>query len=174
MLWSNDSPYPSLLETSSLLKGVQRIFFRGETEGGPPSTQPQPLGLGLPRARNFLIFNLFKRVFRSLFNAFCSNSSYICLNYRYKFLIYTFSISCLEILGGDGLPPKSLWGETVSLFSPPLCTPLEPYYPWIRIQCYTNKRTLPVVAVMAGYYTSGYVTLWLGPWNDSSEFHLFM
>ena len=78
------------------------------------------LGLGLPRARNFLIFNLFKRVFRSLFNAFCSNSSYICLNYRYKFLIYTFSISCLEILGGDSLPPKSLWGETVSLFSPPL------------------------------------------------------
>ena len=27
-----------------------------------------------------------------------------CLNYRYEFLIYTFSISCLEILGGDGLP----------------------------------------------------------------------
>ena len=99
---------------------MQRNFFWGETEGGPPSTQPQPLGLGLPRARNFLIFNLFKRVFRSLFNAFCSNSSHICLNYRYKFLIYTFSISCLEILGGDSLPPKSLWGETVSLFSPPL------------------------------------------------------
>ena len=104
----------------TMTKGVQRIFFRGETEGGPPSTQPQPLGLGLPRARNFLIFNLFKRVFRSLFNAFCSNSSYICLNYRYKFLIYTFSTSCLEILGGDSLPPKSLWGEMVSLFSPPL------------------------------------------------------
>merc|ERR1711917_207632 len=85
-------------------KGVQRIFFRGETEGGPPSTQPQPLGLGLPMARNFLIFNLFKKVFRSLFNAFCSNSSHICLNYRYKFLLYTFSISCLEILGGDGHP----------------------------------------------------------------------
>ena len=99
---------------------MQRNFFGGETEGGPPSTQPQPLGLGLPRARNFLIFNLFKSVFRSLFNAFCSNSSHICLNYRYKFLIYTFSISCLEILGGDSLPPKSLWGETVSLFSPPL------------------------------------------------------
>ena len=113
-----------LKEKLGTIKGVQRICFRGETEGGPPSTQPQPLGLGLPRARNFLIFNLFKRVFRSLFNAFCSNSSHICLNYRYKFLIYTFSISCLEILGGDSLPPKSLWGETVSLFSPPLCTPL--------------------------------------------------
>ena len=23
----------------------------------------------------------------------------------------------------------------------------DPYYPYIRIQCYTNKRTLPVVAV---------------------------
>ena len=32
-------------------QGRAEDFFWGETEGGPPSTQPQPLGLGLPRAR---------------------------------------------------------------------------------------------------------------------------
>ena len=51
-------------------RACRGFFLGGRQKGGPPSTQPQPLGLGLPRARNFLIFNLFKRVFKSLFNAF--------------------------------------------------------------------------------------------------------
>ena len=93
--------------------------MRGRQKWGPPSTQPQPLGPGLPRARIFFIFNLFKRVFKSLFNAFCSNSSHICLNYRYKFLIYTFSISCLENLGRDSLPPKITLGGDGLPFLPP-------------------------------------------------------
>jgi len=102
----------------------------------PPHNPPWALAknnIGIGVHRIFLRGEM-RRGPQNLFNSWPQNNALLQhLQAKFKFIFW----------GGRSGPPKSLRGEIISLFSPPLCTPMigfikgkeREHSPWERVVC---------------------------------------